>query len=110
MYECSLLKSLPRSFCELTSLKHVIYDEKDGIQWVLAKKIVLLKIRVKIIEVQFGLDWIGLISDLQLETFFLEGDANMSDLIPLVIQTFDLLIEHINSFDIKFDFSIIIAM
>ncbi|XP_057840518.2 uncharacterized protein LOC131050374 [Cryptomeria japonica] len=58
MRECSRLKRLPRSVLGLTSLKHVICDEKIGKQWLKAKGIAVPELRVEIVEVQFSLDWL----------------------------------------------------
>ncbi|XP_057840509.2 putative disease resistance protein At5g47280 [Cryptomeria japonica] len=58
MRECSRLKRLPRSVLGLTSLKHVICDEKIGKQWLKAKGIAIPELRVEIVEVQFSLDWL----------------------------------------------------
>ncbi|GLJ19817.1 hypothetical protein SUGI_0359040 [Cryptomeria japonica] len=58
MRECSRLKRLPRSVCGLTSLKHVICDEKIGKQWLKAKGIAIPELRVDIVELRFSLDWL----------------------------------------------------
>lgn len=58
MRECSRLRRLPRSVCGLSSLKHVICDEKIGSQWLRAKAFYIPDLRVEIVEPQFTLDWL----------------------------------------------------
>ncbi|GLJ58901.1 hypothetical protein SUGI_1483910 [Cryptomeria japonica] len=58
MRECSHLTRLPKSIFGLSSLKHVICDEKIGKQYLQVKSISIPILEVEILETHFSLDWL----------------------------------------------------
>ena len=58
MRECSRLRMLLRSVCGLVSLKHVIYDEKVGHQWLRAMTFSIPDLRDEIVEAHSHLGWL----------------------------------------------------